>query len=50
MIHRNSLRRLLSQLYQRKSDIENLICFFEKYGKQAARRRAKTKRYLRLAS
>ena len=50
MIHRNSLRRLLHRLYQRKADVENLICFFEKYGKQAARRRAKTKRYLRLAS
>jgi len=50
MIYRNSLRRLLGQLYQRKADVENLICFFEKYGKQAARRRAKTKRYLRLAS
>lgn len=50
MIDRTSLRRLLSQLYQRKADIESLICFFEKYGKQAARRQAKTKRYLRLAS
>jgi hypothetical protein len=50
MIHRNSLRRLLSQLYQRKADIESLICFFERYGRQAARRRAKTKRDLRLAS
>ena len=50
MIYRNSLHRILTQLYQRKADIESLICFFEKYGKQAARRRAKTKRYLRLAS
>jgi hypothetical protein len=50
MIYRNSLRRLLSQLYQRKADIEILIGFFEKYGRQATRRRAKTKRYLRLAS
>jgi hypothetical protein len=50
MIHRNSLQRLLTQLYQRKADVDNLICFFEKYEKQAARRRAKTKRYLRLAS
>ena len=50
MIHRNSLRHLLSQLYHRKAQVENLICFFEKYGKQAARRQAKTKRHLRLAS
>jgi len=50
MIYRNSLRSLLNQLYQRKADIENLICFFEKYGKRAARRRVKTKRCLRLAS
>jgi len=50
MIYRNSLRRLLSQLYRRKADIESLITFFENYGKQAARRRPRTKRYLRLAS
>lgn len=49
MIYRHSLRRLLIQLYQRKSDIESLICFFEKYGKQAARRRSRAKRYLRAA-
>ncbi len=50
MIYRNSLRNLLRQLYQRKADIENLICFFEKYGRRPAHRRAKTKRRLRLAS
>jgi hypothetical protein len=50
MIYRNSVRRLLRQLYHRKADIESLIVFFEKYGKQTARRRSKTKRYLRLAS
>jgi hypothetical protein len=49
MIYRNSLRRLLSQLYQRKADIESLICFFEKYGKPAVRRRLRTKRCLRMA-
>ena len=38
MICKHSLRRLLRQLYQRKADVESLICFFEKYGKQAARR------------
>lgn len=50
MIHPISLRRLLSQLYHRKAEIENLICFFEKYERQAERRRARTKRYLRIAS
>jgi hypothetical protein len=50
MIYRNSLQGLLAQLYQRKMDVERLICFFEKYGKQAPRRRFKTKRCLRLAS
>jgi hypothetical protein len=49
MAYRNSLRRLLSQLYQRKADIETLICFFEKYGKQAARRQSRARRYLRAA-
>ena len=49
MISRHSLRRLLTQLRQRKSDIDSLICFFEKYGKQAARRRSRAKRYLRAA-
>ena len=50
MIHPTSLRRLLNQLYQRKAEVENLICFFEKYEKRAERRRARTKRCLRLAS
>ena len=36
MVHRHSLRRLLAQLYQRKADLESLICFFERYGKRAA--------------
>jgi hypothetical protein len=49
MICRHSLRRALTQLYRRKADIESLICFFEKYGKQAARRRSRAKRYLRAA-
>ena len=49
MISRHSLRRLLTELPQRKSDIDSLICFFEKYGKQAARRRSRAKRYLRAA-
>jgi len=49
MICRKSLRRLLTQLYQRKADVESLICFFEKYGKQAACRRSRAKRYLRAA-
>ena len=42
------LRQLLSQLYQRKAELENLICFFEKYGKQAASRRNRNKRLLRV--
>jgi hypothetical protein len=42
------LRQLLSQLYQRRAELENLICFFERYGKQAARRRNRSKRLLRL--
>jgi hypothetical protein len=49
MIYRHSLRRILSQLYQRKAEIESLICFLEKYGKQAARRGGKIKRPLRVA-
>jgi hypothetical protein len=49
MIYRRSLRRLLSQLYQRKAEIESLICFLEKYGKQAARRGVRTKRPVRVA-
>jgi len=50
MIHRNSLRRLLKELHQRKADIEDLIVFFEKYGRQTVRRRNRAKRFLRLAS
>lgn len=42
------LRQLLSQLHQRRAELENLICFFEKYGKQAAPRRNRNKRLLRL--
>jgi hypothetical protein len=50
MIYRRSLHQMLIQLYQRKADLESLICFFEKYSKQAMRRRNRTKRYLRVAS
>ncbi len=50
MIHRRSLRQVLIQLYQRKTDLDSLICFFEKYSKQSMRRRNRTKRYLRVAS
>jgi hypothetical protein len=50
MVHRNSLRRLLSQLYQRKADVESLICFFEKYGKRGVRRRVRLTRYARATS
>jgi len=41
---------MLTQLYQRKTDLDSLICFFEKYSKQSMRRRNRTKRYLRVAS
>ena len=50
MVHRHSLRRLLRQLYQRKSDVESLICFFERYGKRGARRRVRPARYARATS
>ena len=50
MIYRRSLRQMLIQLYQRKADLESLICFFEQYSRQATRRRHRTKRYLRVAS
>jgi len=50
MISRASLHGLLHQLYRRRADIESLICFFEKYGKDAARRRARPRRYVRLRS
>jgi hypothetical protein len=50
MVYKASLRRLLQQLYQRRADIESLICFFEKYGKKCARRPLRPKRLLRVAS
>lgn len=42
MVHRYSLRRILRQLYQRKADVESLICFFEKQARQSARRRMRS--------
>jgi len=50
MVHRHSLRRLLTQLYKRKADVESLICFFERYGKRGVRRRIRPTRYARAAS
>jgi hypothetical protein len=50
MIGKQSLRKVLRQLYRRKADVESLICFFEKYGKQTARRSGRPARYLRAAS
>ena len=43
MIYRPSIRRLLHQLYQRRAEIDNLICFFEKHGRRSARRRNRLK-------
>jgi hypothetical protein len=50
MTYRRSLHHLLHQLYRRRADIENLICFFEDYGRMAARRRGRAKRPLRWAA
>ena len=50
MVDKNSLRRQLNQLYQRRAEVQTLIYFFEKYEKPAARRRSRAKRYLRIAS
>ena len=49
-MYRHALQQILQRLYQRRADLESLICFFEKYGKQATRRRSKAKRCLRVAS
>jgi len=50
MISRPALHRMLNQLYHRKADVESLIHFFEKYGKNAQRRSVTPKRSLRVAS
>ena len=50
MIDRPSVRRLLRQLYQRRAEVDSLIRFFEKYGRQAVRRAGRSKRLLRVAS
>lgn len=50
MVYKVSLRKLPGQLYQRKADIESLICFFEKYGRKRAHRPVRPKRLLRVAS
>ena len=50
MNYRLSVRRLLRQLYQRRAEVDSLIRFFEKYGRQAVRRAARSKRLLRVAS
>ena len=49
MVYKASFRRLLHQLYQRRADIESLICFFERYGKRYTSRPRRPKRLLRLA-
>jgi hypothetical protein len=50
MIDRPSVRRLLRQLYQRRAEVDTLIRFFEKYGRQAVRRTGRSKRLVRFAS
>ena len=50
MVHRYSLRRILRQLYQRKADVESLICFFEKQARRSARRRSRAARLSGVAS
>jgi hypothetical protein len=51
MVDKLSLRRLLQQLHRRRADVQNLISFFEKYGKnQSSRRRVRPRRYLRATS
>jgi hypothetical protein len=50
MIDRRSVRRLLRQLYQRRAEVDSLIRFFEKYGRQAVRRTGPSKRLMRFAS
>jgi len=47
MISRHSLRRLLTQLYQRKSDIESLICFLRGTVSRRHAGASRAKRYLR---
>jgi hypothetical protein len=50
MIYRPSVRRLIRQLYQRRAEVDSLIRFFEKYGRQAKRRAGQSKRLVRVAS
>ena len=50
MIDRPSVRKLLRQLYQRRAEVDTLIRFFEKYGRQAVRRAGRSKRLVRVAS
>ena len=50
MIYRPSVRRLLRQLYHRRAEVDSLIRFFEKYGRQAKRRAGQAKRLVRVAS
>ena len=50
MVYRYSLRRILRQLYQRKADVESLICFFEKQARRSVRRRMRSARLARVTS
>ncbi len=50
MIYRYSLRRILRQLYQRKADVESLICFFENEVRRSARRRVRSAKLAKVTS
>jgi hypothetical protein len=50
MIDRPSVRRMLRQLYQRRAELDILIGFFEKYGRQVVRRAGRSGRLVRFAS
>jgi hypothetical protein len=47
---RYSLGRILRQLYQRKADVESLICFFEKQARRSSHRRMRSARLVKVAS
>jgi hypothetical protein len=50
MVYRYSIRRILRQLYQRKADVESLICFFEKQARRSIRQRSRASRLVRVTS
>jgi len=50
MNYRPSVHRLLRQLHQRRAEVDSLIRFFERYGRQGVRRAGRSKRFMRVAS